>query len=991
MLTDSDEKISPATFPIPTPSPEYIESLAGGLRTAGESVADTGNDINSSWGALTSSYKAPEAEHLYTVLGPVAGDGDEVLTGLNNAANALENFAEDLRGIKSRWSTLRTEAYEFRARIDAKGDEWDKAEGVAGFFGVGKSPDVEENTRLIDKGTRIIEDYEEAERDCANQINYFVPDRTGFEAMPPGGVDLDPDVFYHGYEESLSGLATEWDMGGATTDEHWWVDAGHAVWDFGVGAVEGTGAMLGMHSSEGWFQASWGDALWEYHETNVQSLASLAGMYDGESDSWGWAGGEALGSAWKDLAHSVVPWEEWGERPGYVIGTAALNIVAMVGGAALTATGVGSVVGVPLMAWRGMAIVDGMGGRGGGSDGGSGVDVDVDLPAGVPNYGGLTSPIASLDASSFNRGDYSAAQLTELQTHLDRWSSASGGSDSSDPGGRPGQPGRPAQPRNDRDDQEPDRAVDPTTQQLADSEAFWDIVDHPDLAEVGRESVRDNQQRIDEVDREAKTDPDGGGGSWEANEIEPDRPEGPEAAGDRVLARVGGRDDGDTLTAERDAPVSAPDRVVDLTSIGDQTYSHQLSEGTENGQGSDSRDRSSEVTGTERNRFLSHENGADDSTNPRAENDRASQQKAEQSPAHQGAESHTAPGADSPGMHESATPAIDADLLIDKGEQNADSPGEEMPDNKSETNPTNDQPPEGEWSRSIIDSYSQEILENLPEPNRTPITQDGQRQQIPPDLTRGSILEELDMSRVELDDDGLISRVDGRDLTHFLLERLQQREIDIKSFTDGKKRPKILIDQSSLSKSLPGKSPLKTATLTQISRADLGGRKGGVYSLVIDRRTGIIAEGFNGRTSSVQIKPSELHPALKTRMDKMEEEGEYLDRDGSEMIHPHWDHPLRHAEVKAINELLLARKDARISDFQLDNRFIFKDDISQGSNNNPQSPPSEPKTEQEIEEDKKAPCCANCSRMTDGAPSPRMRKLWYLAGDPRNHLPRRST
>ncbi|MFJ9554788.1 hypothetical protein ACIRPH_13295 [Nocardiopsis sp. NPDC101807] len=603
MLTDGDDKISPATFPVPTASPGYIETLAAALRTAGQSVADTGNDIDSSWGALTSSYKAPEADELYTVLGPVARDGDDVLTGLDNAANALENFAEDLRGIKRRWNSLRTEAYTFRARIDAKDDDWRDAEGVAGFFGIGESPDVEENSRLISEGTGIIEDYEAAERDCANQINRYVPDRTGFEAMPSGGGELDPDVFYHGYEDSLSDLATEWDMGGATTDEHWWVDAGAAVWDFGVGAVEGTGAMLGMHSSEGWFQASWGDALWEYHEGNVQSVASLVGMYDGESDSWGWAGGDALGSAWKDLAHSVVPWEEWGERPGYVIGTAALNIVAMVGGAALTATGVGSVVGVPLMAWRGMAIVDGMGGRGGGSDSGSGTDVDVDLPAGVPNYGGVNSPIASLDASSFDRGDYSPAQWTELQTHLDRWASASdSGGGSSDPGGRPGAPGRPAQPRNDRDGQDPARPVDPTAQQLADSEAFWDIVDRPDLAEVDRAADQGNQQRIEEVARESQTDPNGPRGSEEGRWTAAELFDGPEGAGDRVPAGVGGRGD-DTLTAERDAPVPTPDRTVNLTdgtgrgSDGDRVGERDPRTDTDarNRHGSDMRDRNPDV------------------------------------------------------------------------------------------------------------------------------------------------------------------------------------------------------------------------------------------------------------------------------------------------------------------------------------------------------------------------------------------------------------
>ncbi|PDP89277.1 hypothetical protein CQJ94_02440 [Glycomyces fuscus] len=418
MLTDGENKISPATFPVPTPSPDYIESLASDLRGAGESVGDTGNDITSAWGGLRPHYKAPEAEQLYSVLDPVATDGDTVSTDLGHAASALETFAADLRDIKSRWSGLSAEAFEFRARIDAKGDDWRKAEGVAGFFGIGENPDVEENQRLIDEGTRIIEDYAEAERACANAINRFVPDRTRFEETPSGDGALDPDVFYHGYEEDLADLATEWDMGGAVTDESWLVDGWDAVWDFGVGAVEGTGAMLGMHSSEGWFEMSWGDALYEYHESNIQSVASLVGMYDAESDSYGWSGWDTVGSAWKDLAHSVVPWEEWGERPGYVIGTAVLNIGVTALGAALSATGVGAAVGVPLMAWRGMAIVDGMGGGRGGSGGST--DVDVDVPADIPTFGGSGAPVVRIDTSAFDPDGLSPQQLGDLRGSLDR-------------------------------------------------------------------------------------------------------------------------------------------------------------------------------------------------------------------------------------------------------------------------------------------------------------------------------------------------------------------------------------------------------------------------------------------------------------------------------------------------------------------------------------------------------------------------------------------
>lgn len=364
-LTDADDVISPLTFPEPSVSVGYVEAMASGLRELGTSIADTGHDITGSWAGLSPHYSAPEAETLFSVLDPVATDGDTVGEELDRAARALESFAEDVADIKTRWSNLRVEAYDLRSRIDAEGDDWRKSSGS------GESDLVEENAALIEQGRTIITDYTEVENTCANAINAGISGRTQFEQQPEDDAELDPNVFYHGFEQDISELAEAWGHEGAQTDHPWWVDTGAAVWDFGVDAVQGVGAMVGAHSSEGWFQASWGDVLKEYHWDNLTSAASLVGMYDAESDSLGWNGGEGVGEAWKDLAHSVVPWEEWGDRPGYVIGTAALNVIGLVGGVALTATGVGAVVGVPLMAWRGMSIMDGMGGsgRGGGSGG----------------------------------------------------------------------------------------------------------------------------------------------------------------------------------------------------------------------------------------------------------------------------------------------------------------------------------------------------------------------------------------------------------------------------------------------------------------------------------------------------------------------------------------------------------------------------------------------------------------------------------------------
>ncbi|MGW9556935.1 hypothetical protein ACWGSK_20745 [Nocardiopsis sp. NPDC055551] len=417
-LEDGDGIINPLTFPEPSVSVGYVEAMASGLRELGTSIADTGNDITGSWAGLSAHYSAPEAETLFSVLDPVATDGDTVGEELDRAARALENFAEDVADIKTRWSNLRVEAYDLRSRILAKGDDWRKAEDTWDRIVGNDSPLVEENAALIEQGGKIITDYTEVENTCANAINAGISGRTQFEQQPEGDAELDPNVFYHGFEQDLSELAEAWGHESAQTDHGWWVDVGHSVWDFGVDAVQGVGAMVGAHSSEGWFQASWGDALKEYHWDNLTSAASLVGMYDAESDSLGWNGGEGVGEAWKDLAHSVVPWEEWGDRPGYVIGTAALNVIGLVGGAALTATGVGAVVGVPLMAWRGMSIMDGMGGSGRG--GGSGVDIDVPDVSHVPQFGGSGSPLINLAGRALDATGFGPSQLADFKAMVNR-------------------------------------------------------------------------------------------------------------------------------------------------------------------------------------------------------------------------------------------------------------------------------------------------------------------------------------------------------------------------------------------------------------------------------------------------------------------------------------------------------------------------------------------------------------------------------------------
>jgi hypothetical protein len=143
---------------------------------------------------------------------------------------------------------------------------------------------------------------------------------------------------------------------------------------------------------------------------------------------------------------------------------------------------------------------------------------------------------------------------------------------------------------------------------------------------------------------------------------------------------------------------------------------------------------------------------------------------------------------------------------------------------------------------------------------------------------------------------------------------------------------------------------------------DISGREvGPVNAVGIDRRTGQVVEGVNGRPRDT-IPEDQLHPVLRERLDQMRADGPYpqYNKDGSPLLdsngqqvtsqYPHGDNPLRHAEVKVANELLWRRgADADASalgEFQMDTQFPFGEAGVRG-----------------------APYCANCNRLLEGVPS----------------------
>jgi hypothetical protein len=153
-------------------------------------------------------------------------------------------------------------------------------------------------------------------------------------------------------------------------------------------------------------------------------------------------------------------------------------------------------------------------------------------------------------------------------------------------------------------------------------------------------------------------------------------------------------------------------------------------------------------------------------------------------------------------------------------------------------------------------------------------------------------------------------------------------------------------------------------------------RDGTCSAVAIDLRTGLVTEGVNGRAKSV-LTVDELHPLLRDNYKNMAdwkhgveaEPGRYVtnkfdgDRPAIFDGKVHHDLPLRHAEVKAVNELLWARQretpDVPLSretleELRFDPRWV-KDGLGDNADG--------------MKIGNSAPACGNCDNILADVPS----------------------
>ncbi|TDD77663.1 hypothetical protein E1293_26065 [Actinomadura darangshiensis] len=303
--------IDPEAMPAPSVHLGDLEATARALKKDGRAVARAGCGADAAWQGLAEVYRAPESEILVRATRPVASHGRAVENELAVVGDALLAFVDEVRPIVARLHGLRATARDFRAKVDG---DWDGDPGDWRDNGDW----VEENNRLSNDALAALAQYQDAERACANKITSifggtrFVPLDAAFKRRG--------DQAY-GWSEAPKDVKTPW----GTPQEHdkpWYEDVRDGI--TGFGDVMGTffGDLAGLHGQNGWYWRTGVGRWWDNIKGNYPRMLTDLGRL--ERSLTGQRGD--FSDAWAELGHSIVPWREWADRPGYVVSQSLLNI-----------------------------------------------------------------------------------------------------------------------------------------------------------------------------------------------------------------------------------------------------------------------------------------------------------------------------------------------------------------------------------------------------------------------------------------------------------------------------------------------------------------------------------------------------------------------------------------------------------------------------------------------------------------------------------------
>ncbi|WP_282794894.1 hypothetical protein [Streptomyces sp. CC224B] len=324
---------------------DQLERDVSELRREASQFRDAGGDVHSEFQGLSAFYEAPEAEQLFASTKPVQTKTDAFADDLEKVAQALSDYAGDVRPLVEKLKQLQIEASAFYIDEVSTDDDWRKDDDK-----------VKHNNRLIDEVNAATQAFHKAERDCHNKITALVD---GIKLEPSGNGEQSCGTY--GFTDEVLDQAEELPWGAKAERDYdgieWFTHQAKEVGKgFFVDGVIGTGkALKTLFGGDGWGAA--GEA-W----TNLAKLSVGVTLSLGPAASVFWMAKDEQLPGWlRDSRRAVVEtgkgliaYDQWSKNParaGGLVGFNALSIAATrgagsaakAGAAAKTISAVGKV------------------------------------------------------------------------------------------------------------------------------------------------------------------------------------------------------------------------------------------------------------------------------------------------------------------------------------------------------------------------------------------------------------------------------------------------------------------------------------------------------------------------------------------------------------------------------------------------------------------------------------------------------------------------
>ncbi|MFD9904967.1 hypothetical protein [Streptomyces sp. NPDC059063] len=324
----SNEPIDPNGIPQFTGDLEQLERDVSDLRREASQFRDAGGDVHSDFQGLSAFYEAPEAERLFATTKPVKTKTDAFADDLEKVAQALSEYATDVRPIVKKLKQLQTEASAFYIDEVSTDEDWRKDDDKR-----------EHNNRLVEEVKAATQAFRAAEIGCHNKITGLVG---GVRLRPSSDGTTSCDTY--GYTDEVLDQAETFPWGGKVEKDRdgidWLVhkakDVGKGFFVDGLGgSVKALGTLVGK---DGWGAA--GEA-W----TNLAKLGTGLALTMSPAGGAFWMAKDDQLPGWLrdsrravvDTGKGLIAYDQWSKNParaGGLVGFNALTIVATRGAGA---------------------------------------------------------------------------------------------------------------------------------------------------------------------------------------------------------------------------------------------------------------------------------------------------------------------------------------------------------------------------------------------------------------------------------------------------------------------------------------------------------------------------------------------------------------------------------------------------------------------------------------------------------------------------------